>query len=175
MAKDNTLEKASQFFSEIEKNSKDIESKTKAYVVSINALVYRDIIDHFKQESGPDGSWKPWSPSYKSYVSGALHFRKIKGRIVPLKGKDPSRKGKMPTLKLQDSGKLRQSFTPEKWRTSKDSIVFYNNAKTKNAYPYAWAHDEGDGRLPARPFMWVSDKTMNKIFQITLGYLIRDI
>jgi phage gpG-like protein len=111
----------------------------------ISIFVYKDVMDHFDKEKGPEGSWQEWSDIY------AAHMRKI---------------GRGNNKKLQFSGKLRQTFTPGSYRSNSDGIVFYNNAKTKGGFPYAAAHNDGgskSGRPPQREFMWLSDKGLKGI------------
>jgi phage gpG-like protein len=116
----------------------------------VAAVVYGDIVDHFKQEKGPDGAWVEWSKSYQE------HLNKI---------------GRGSNNKLVFDAKLINRITPEQskeaiHRNTNQGILFYNNAKTKSGYPYAAGHDQGGsvkGRPPQRKFMWLSDKGMNRI------------
>ena len=116
-----------------------------------SVIVYRDIIDHFKKESGPDGKWKKWSDSYED------HLKKI---------------GRSSNKILQFSGRLRQSVAPQNLRNTNEGVLFFNNAKTKKGFSYAEAHDDGmDNRPPQRKFMWISDKSMNEIVKQTTSWL----
>lgn len=122
----------------------------------MKVVVYRDVIEHFKDERGPRGRWARWSRAYEAHLN---------------------RTGKGQNKKLQYNGRLRQSFVPgryENWRLLKDGVLFFNNAKTKGGFPYAEAHDEGGsvpGRPPARPFMWVSGNAMSDIANNILAWL----
>ena len=59
--------------------------------------------------------------------------------------------------------RLRNSFKPQNWRTTKDSIVWFNDARTSKGFPYAFAHNEGGPKLPKRDFMWLDDDAINDI------------
>ena len=116
----------------------------------IATQVYKDVIQHFAKEEGPTAHWQSWSKAY------AEHMRKV---------------GKGNNLILQDTGRLRMSFTPTNWRSNSDGIIFFNNAKTKRGFPYAKAHDDGGPKLPRRQFMWLSDKGMDAIVDIVERWL----
>ena len=108
-------------------------------------------MDHFKQEQGTGRvPWVKWSKSH----------RKAMERI-----------GKGGNKILQDTGRLRGSFLPTQRRMSAEGILWFNPAKTKKGFPYAAAHQEGGEKLPARPFMWISDKTLDNIGAQTLKFL----
>ncbi len=128
----------------------DLEAR-KTFGGIISTAVYQDIMEHFQKEEGPDAAWKQWSDGY------LMALRRI---------------GRAGNMKLQFSGKLRQSFMPQNYRSTAIGIVFYNNAKTKTGFPYAAAHDEGGPKLPQREFMWLSDKGMNNIVDRTLKWLL---
>ncbi len=120
-------------------------------VGAISAIVYRDVIDHFKTESEPNGPWQPWSDVY------AKHMTRIKRQNNKI---------------LQFSGKLRQNFSPGDRRTNEQGIEWFNNAKTKSGYPYAWGHNYGDKKLPQRQFMWLSQEAMDTIADIVLNKIV---
>lgn len=143
-----------EFFKKLTKNLDDISKSQQAFAGAIGAVVFKDVIDHFEREQGPSGKWKKWSRSYDEYMKAI---------------------GKGGNKILQDTGRLRQSFAPTNYRKATDGIVFYNNAKTKDGYPYAWAHNEGDGRLPQREFMWLSKTASDNLSKVTLGYLLNGI
>ena len=142
------------FFKKLTKNLDDVVKLNAAFAGAIGAVVFRDVIDHFEKEQGPKGAWAPWSRSYYEYMESI---------------------GSGNNLILQDSGKLRQSFLPTNYRKSPDGLLFYNKAKTKSGYPYAWAHNEGDGNLPQREFMWLSKTASDNLGKVTLGYLLNGI
>jgi hypothetical protein len=51
--------------------------------------------------------------------------------------------------------------------------LWFNDARTKDGYPYAAGHDKGTAAgKKQRDFMWLSDKAMDKISQQTLQFMI---
>jgi phage gpG-like protein len=133
----------------LDKKWDDIKNR-KEFGGIIAASVYKDVMEHFDQEKGPDGKWISWSEAY------AAHLQKI---------------GRGGNKILQFSGNLRQRFTPQSWRSKAEGVLFFNNAKTKSGYAYARGHDEGQGKLPKRSFMWLSSKAIDSIIRQTLKWL----
>lgn len=137
----------------------------------MSAAVFSDVIDHFKNESGPGGAWKAWSKSYLDAISGLWIYRTVRdpqggARVVRMSThnmKKPPPPPRKPGLKLQVSGKLRNNFLPKNVRSYQGSFQWYNNAQTKSGYPYAWGHNYGDGKLPQREFMWLSSQGLDKV------------
>jgi phage gpG-like protein len=85
--------------------------------------------------------------------------------------------GRIGNLKLQFSGKLRQSFIPSNNRLIDGGIVYYNPARTRGGFAYAEAHDEGGskkGRPPQREFMWLSGDAMATISEKLLKWMAED-
>lgn len=134
---------------ELLKQVKDGEQK---YLSLVGAIVYRDVIDHFNKEAGPEGQWTKWSDSYFN------HMQKI---------------GRSGNKILQFSGNLRNYFKPQKYDKSGGGLLWYNDAKTKSGFPYAAAHNNDEARrtLPQREFMWLSEKAMDDISVATLNFL----
>ena len=120
-------------------------------VAAISVKVFADVIKHFKDQSGPKGGWRDWSTSYTE------HMKRI---------------GRGNNKLLQFSGRLRQSMTMGPPR--KDGLAWFNNAVTKGGYPYAWGHDTGDGKLPQREFMWLSNEGMDVIGKIVMDHIIKE-
>lgn len=145
--------KVIDWLKEIEKRRKAIERRETAFGNAIGIFVFQDVLDHFKNEQGSEGKWAPWSSSYDARMKAI---------------------GKGGNNILQDTGRLRNSFTPGQWRKTSQGIEWYNPAKTKDGFPYAYAHDEGGPKLPKRDFMWLSDSAMNKISEATLAFLAGD-
>lgn len=139
---------------QLEKAADDVIDQHPKYVALLSAVVFSDVMDHFKKEEGEDGKWTPWSSVY------AAHMKRI---------------GKSGNKLLQFSGKMRNSFQPTQYRPSSAGILWYNNAKTSSGFPYAAAHNEGGKKLPQRQFMWLSDKGMERIVDNTLAYLLERI
>lgn len=139
-----------EFVQQLVKRLKKVKDGEKQYVGLLSAIVYRDIMEHFKQEVGPTGPWAEWSPSYRKALD---------------------RMGRSGNKKLQFTGKLRQTFTPQSFRTDKTKGVhWYNPAKTNSGFPYAYHHNEG--ALKPRPFMWLSDKALEDIHVQTLQFML---
>jgi phage gpG-like protein len=143
--------KIQEFFKKTLKNMKDIENGESSFIGIVGATVFKDVIDHFSKEQGQDGPWAPWSKVYQQ------HMMKI---------------GRQGNKKLQFTGRLRQTFKPTDSRKVSGGLVWYNNAMTKNNFPYAQAHDEGIGS-PQREFMWLSPTAVEtiakQIVNFTLG------
>ena len=147
-----------KFLSDLSKNYSQVTARDAKYIGVISALVFEDTIRHFEAEVGNDGPWEKWSAVYRA------HMEKV---------------GKGGNKILQDSGGMRQKMMPIKsgkaTRTSKEGIVWYNNAKASGGFPIAYAHDndkDSRGQLPRRSFMWLSDKGLNKISDQTLRFLL---
>lgn len=137
-----------KFLKGLEKRNKKAKKKLAPF---LSPFVFKDVIEHFEKEEGPKGEWKEWSQSYDKQMTA---------------------KGKGLNKKLQDTGKLRQSFKPSDYKTTSIGIEWFNDAKTKDGFPYAAAHDIGGPKLPRRQFMWLSKKAMDKIAKASLKYLL---
>lgn len=140
-----------EFFKKTLKNLKNIENGESSFIGIVGATVFKDVMDHFSKEEGQEGPWAPWSKVYKE------HMMRI---------------GRQGNKKLQFTGRLRQTFKPTDSRKVSDGLVWYNNALTKDGFPYAQAHDEGIG-VPQREFMWLSKSAVEtiakQIVDFTLG------
>jgi len=135
------------FLRNMDSRLKDIKGGRRQYASLISVLVFRDVIDHFKNEEGPEGKWKAWSDKYK------FHMQKI---------------GKSGNLILTDDRTLVNNNRFGNFRNQSNGILFFNPT------PYAEAHDEGSPKknLPARPFMWLSKHAMDEISQQTLAFML---
>jgi len=141
----------------------------------ISPIVFRDIIEHFEKEQGPSGAWPKWSKSYMQSIAGLVAFRRFGNRTVAItsdefleKNKPPREPGK----KLQDTGQLRNQIRPTNIRRNAAGYEWYNPAKTKKGFPYAYAHDTGGPILPQRQFMWLSEKALDQVMQITFAFVL---
>lgn len=133
------------------KRLKKIKDGEKEYSQLIGANIVSDVFEHFEKEQGPDGKWKKWSTSYNDFM------KKI---------------GRQNNKILQFSGKLKNNLKPTKVKKTGAGLVWYNDAKTKTGYQYAAGHNLGDGKLPQREFMYLSNDAINKIAQQTLIWMI---
>jgi phage gpG-like protein len=132
---------------------KEVKGGVKKYAGLLSVIVFQDVTSHFKKEEGEKGPWKKWSSSYQ---------------------KSMEKRGKAGNKILQDTGRLRQNFKPTDFKTSAGGITWFNDAVTSNGYPYAKGHDEGDGKLPQREFMWLSEKGRTRIEEQTLAFMISE-
>lgn len=115
---------------------------------------FQDIQDHFRQEEGPDGKWQRRAPSTQQMYANIRE-----GRWKPPAGTragsyDPGNKV------LQLTGRLRQSVV-----AGKNNIKPYgrNAIKVFSNVEYSGKHDEGEGHIPKREFMWLSSSAQDKM------------
>lgn len=139
------------FLKSMQKRLAAVKGSEKKFVGLLSAIVYRDVISHFEKEQGSQGPWESWSTSYFNFLE------KI---------------GRANNQKLQFTGRLRQNFKPGNYRSTKEGPLWFNDAKTKSGFPYAFAHDEGGPRLPKRDFMWLSDDAVEDISKQTLQFML---
>ena len=133
----------------IRRSFKSINEKDDTFVRILWVHVFKDIMDHFEKESGPDGKWVPLS-------AVTLANRRGGGGMI-----------------LQDTGNMRQSFKPFPHKTRGDALVFFNFAN------YSKIHDEGGKTTfgkrtvdtPQRKFMWISQEAMDNIAKSSIKYL----
>ena len=112
----------------LEKAGKTVSTPLKQAVI----IGYRDIIQHFQREEGPQAKW------------AGLKFRK--GRI------------------LQDTGRLRTSIM---FNMSGNTGYIGTNVL------YAATHQFGRDNIPARPFLWFTDRAKKSIEKEFLTYVAR--
>ena len=146
-------ENLTRYFTDLVRRAAQIEQRDKIVAGIMGTIVYRDVIRHFERQEGPDGPWQQWSNSYRRQMW---------------------RDGKLGNKILQNTGRLRMSFSPVNYRTSKDGLTWYNNAQTRQGFPYAFAHDndtEPRFQLPRRSFMWLSDDALGEIESAIVRFL----
>lgn len=154
--------------SEWRKFLQEVQSKgrgvTKILRMVFNLFGFKDINEHFREESGPEGAWAKRKASTQ-----AMYEAIASGRRNPPKGM--ARASFNPTNKiLQLTGFLRQSILPTNIRNvTQNSIMIFSNAA------YSRAHDEGgrDRGLAKRPFMWLSDSTLDKMAQSAAQFWLK--
>lgn len=139
------------FFKNLGSRLAKVKGADSKYMGLLSALVYEDVMDHFRSEQGSSGPWAKWSKSYQKQMEKA---------------------GRSGNKILQWSGKLRQNFKPSNWRKTGDAFLWYNDAQTKSGFPYAWLHDEGGPNHPKRDFMWLSPRAIEKIAKQTLNFIL---
>lgn len=135
------------FIKKLQKKISDIKGGSVVFQSILNATIFKDVDDHYKKTSGPDGPWQSWSPGY------ALHMSKL---------------GKSGNNILQDTGRLRQGIMPG--RSSSEFIEWINPVE------YASTHNYGDPsrNIPAREFMYLSDLAMEEISEKTLAFILEE-
>lgn len=145
-------EKAQAALQKLMDRVKEVGDGGRKIAGAFSAIIFRDIMSHFERGEGPDAKpWEKWSDVYQK------HMEKI---------------GKSGNRILQDTGHLRQAFLPTNYRKVGEGILWFNPAKTKGGFPYAYAHNEGGPKLPARTFMWTSDDASEKLAQVTLDFVL---
>jgi len=144
-------EEIKDFLKNLSKKLKTIKDGERKYTGLLSAIIYKDVVNHFERQEGSEGKWAHWSYYYTVQME---------------------KRGKGGNKILQDSGRLRNTFKPTNVRNTKDGIFWFNDAVTKKGFPYAWAHNEGDGNLPKRDFMWASDGAQESIAEKTLQFMI---
>lgn len=137
------------FLNQITQNVNKVEDKAKAVWGLLGGIAYRDVIQHFENEKGPEGKWVKWSDIYRA------HMNKI---------------GKGSNKILQDKGTLRQGVTIESNRAQiKKGVLLVNRV------PYAHRHDEGTDGMPMRKFFWISDKALEDMSDQVLQFLFKGV
>ena len=105
---------------------------------------FKDIIDHFQNERGPDGAWAEWAESTKA--------KRGNGK------------------KLQDTGNLRQNFLPGNIRDQgKNSIVFFNSTPYASTHDLG----NPNRNIPQREFMYLSNKAQEDMLKIILDLVVK--
>lgn len=138
----------------------DVTSGSRPYVGLMSAIMFRDIIQHFETERGPDGPWQAWSDRYRAY-----RFNKIK-------------KGALGVPKiLQDTGRLRGGWViggklqtgaePPKVRKVAAGLLWFNDVE------YGFKHQEGIG-VPKRIFGWISNSAHEEMVRQTKLFIMDD-
>ena len=115
-------------------------------------VAFKEVIQHFKQQKGPEGSWPQRSESTER------RYREIyEGKRVPPPGYQRGMFKPGGAL-LVLSGQLSRAFSLSNIRGDQDSVTIFNPTE------YAAQHDEGGdplglgraGNVPQRKFMWIS-------------------
>lgn len=146
-------EKAQALLAKLQVNIARFKAGASEYAALLSTVVFRDIIEHFEKEEFQPFPTAPWSKIYREHMDAI---------------------GKGGNQLLQDSGRLRQSFLPTNHRLVSEGILWFNPAKTKSGFPYAYAHDTGGPKLPQRSSMWLSDEAREKMDELTLNFINAD-
>ena len=103
-----------------------------------------DVIEHFRKESDENGKWTDLKKATWAWKA---------------------KRGK--TLMLQNSGNLRERNLMEATNTK---AVVYNDLEYAKDQNYG----NTDKNLPARKFLWLSDKAVKAIVKIMTNYILKD-
>ena len=125
---------------------------------------YKDILDHFKKEEGPEGKWKP-----RSQFTQERYEAIRRGAAEPPEG--IARSAFNPSNRLlQMTGAMRSSILGHNSRTldSRTILVWANDPKSGK---HDRGVDTGFPKIPARPFMWLSNSMKQKIARGAAEYL----
>lgn len=133
----------------VNRKTKDAIQIKEKFAALLSAITFGDIVEHFAQEQGPDGKWARRSYKYEQYLN------KI---------------GRGGNKILQFSGRLRQSFDKSGNTAETGHKVRGSDIGWYNRVEYAWWHDEG--APVTRPFMWLSDKAVEKMTDQTLTFIL---
>lgn len=140
----------------LEKMTSNLAKAQAILRMAAQAFAFQDIIQHFADESGPDGRWPDWSPATQAiYAQRGWGGNKL----------------------LQATGKLRQSLLPGQGKITeegRDAVRLFSNVEYSALHNYggpflAWG--KYPARMPQREFMWLSDDVQDKIVS-TVAQLI---
>lgn len=118
-------------------------------------LGFKDVQEHFRLESGPDGRWHPLKES-------TIRRRRS--------GPNPSRGYKI----LQDTGALRNALTPGSGERIFEGTSKITLTLDTNRIKYAGTHEFGRGSIPARPFMWLSSEMRERMSGLFAKWIMRE-
>lgn len=135
---------------------KTIQSKGRNIAGILKAVFgtigFRNLIEHFNKEEGPDGKWKARSPGTQLQYALIEAGKRKPPRGTPAAAYNPSNKI------LQLTGALRGSILPSNVENiTQSSILIFSNSK------YGGKHDRGEDKMPKRTFMWFSQETLDRM------------
>jgi len=138
---------------------------------------FQDIVQHFSDEKGPEGEWKPRSQktqdAYRLKMLGhTKRFEKadIYGKMgMAASMKKPNARYNPNNKILGLTGKLRGSILP----TNTKKIAFNTIEIFANSV-YGHRHDSGTDGMPKREFMWFSETAKDRMTQIIAGMAFGD-
>ena len=130
---------------------------------------FKDIVDHFKDESGSNGPWPKRSPT-----TNKMYDDISSGRRSPPRGSSKASFNSSNKI-LQLTGALRQSLERKSGNNAirtkgKNTIEIFSSVQ------YSGKHDVGDPKknLPERNFMWLSRSAMDKMLDSFLALVTGD-
>ena len=132
--------------STLENIKKNVRNPFELLQTAYGTLGYKNIIEHFNNESGPEGPWKK-----RSFETN---------RVYQMLGKKNARYSANNKI-LQLTGLLRQSITPTSTkRFDSNAILIFSNVR------YSGKHDRGEEGMPKRSFMWFSEKVKTMMAEL---------
>lgn len=131
------------FLSAIQAKVKDPSALLKAAFMTAG---FKDIIQHFEDERGPAGKWRPRSAATQAQYA--------------MRQKSNSRYSPSNKI-LQLTGNLHKSILP-----SNTKKLSYNSIEIWANSVYGHRHDSGTNGMPQREFMWFSDKAQGLMANI---------
>lgn len=130
-----------EYLAGVSEKAESIRRRSRPFLDAFSPIIMRDLAAHFDSESGPDGLWAPWSRRYRRFMESI---------------------GKGGNKILQDTGRLRRGI---RIKPDTEGIVLYNDVV------YAGVHQQGGRRIPARPYLWLSDGAEEALAELALSYL----
>lgn len=129
-----------------------------------NVFGFKDIMEHFDKERGPEGPWAPWSEAYRQKREGKILKSVTRAELATIRQAG----GGAPKI-LQLSGKTKQSIIPANVTDHGNSAI-----KVFALTEYSGQHDEGDPskHLPKREFMWISEKASDLMLKGILDNMV---
>lgn len=137
-----------EFIKNIDDNVKE---PTKLLRAVMSTVGFKDIMEHFSNEEGSDGTWKQ-----RSEKTNLLYDRR--GGMYNSSNK-----------LLQLSGNLRKSILHAGAMSDKGK---YAIAVTSNI-EYASKHQEGENGMPKRDFLWLSDNALERMADTILNLVMK--
>lgn len=125
-------------------------------LLKLGAMTYgfQDIIDHFRQEQGSEGSWAKRKPStQRSYARMGKYDRRY----------SPSNR------LLQLTGKLRGSLLPTKGGIKRQGRY---GALMFSSSPVGIFHQKGTRKMVKRDFMWLNDPAQQRMVDLILSRVV---
>lgn len=116
----------------------------------LSIIAFQDVMGHFKKQEG-------------AKESGAVPSSWARLKPATIAGRRQGT-GAGTSRILQDTGRLRGSIHPGT-RGSKQAYVSTNLV-------YATTHQYGRGRIPARPFLWISKASLEKMTRISIDWVM---
>ena len=133
-----------------------------------NIFGFKDLIDHFQKEQGPDGRWKERKTSTNDAYD---RIRNVANpRVSRLSSGVPRGSYNSSNLILQLTGNLRKSAGTAQVKPHGGDTI-----EISSASPYGATHDQGSSskNIPQREFMWLSDRAKDLMVKSILDVIGR--